>query len=98
MGGLQGIDAKKAMLFVGVMTVHSFAEGVGMGMSFGGGQSLGLCVCIAIAIHNIPEGIAVCLVLIPKGVSPFRSSVLFYFLLLRWIHYHIILFLFNFYI
>jgi zinc transporter, ZIP family len=32
--GLVKLDARKAMLFIGVMTAHSFAEGVGVGVSF----------------------------------------------------------------
>lgn len=48
-------DARKAVLLVAVMTVHSSAEGIGVGVSFGGGESLGLVTALAIAIHNIPE-------------------------------------------
>ena len=71
-GALSGADALKALLIVGVMTAHSFAEGVGVGVSFGGGQDFGTFISIAIAIHNIPEGLAISLVLIPKGVKPWK--------------------------
>ena len=72
---LKGKDAKKVLIFIGVMTIHSLAEGIGMGMSFGGGTSLGLFVNIAMAIHNFPEGIAVALVLVSKGISPLTATV-----------------------
>ena len=51
------------------MTLHSFAEGVGIGVSYGGGAELGIFITIAIAIHNIPEGLAISLVLVPRGAS-----------------------------
>ena len=75
MASLRGRDAKKVLLFIGVMTIHSLAEGIGMGMSFGGGVSLGFFVNIAMAVHNLPEGIAVALVLVSKGVSPTTATV-----------------------
>ena len=71
---LASSDARKALLLVGVMTVHSFAEGAGVGVSFGGGQSLGLVTALAIAIHNIPEGLAISLVLIPGGVRVLHAA------------------------
>lgn len=74
-GDLEGANALKALMIVGVMTLHSFAEGVGVGVSFGGGQSLGLLITTAIAIHNIPEGLAISLVLVPQGTSAWRAAL-----------------------
>jgi zinc transporter, ZIP family len=66
-GALEGADALRALLVVGVMTLHSFTEGVGVGVAFGGERALGLAIAIAIAVHNIPEGLAISLVLVPRG-------------------------------
>jgi zinc transporter ZupT len=68
LGALDGAGSAKALLIVGVMTIHSISEGVGVGSSFGGGQALGLAITVAIAVHNIPEGVAISLVLVPRGV------------------------------
>ena len=68
-GALQGADAVKAIAIVAIMTVHSFTEGVAVGVSFGGGEGLGLFIALAIAVHNIPEGLAISLVLVPRGAS-----------------------------
>ncbi|MBI1729298.1 ZIP family metal transporter [Candidatus Acetothermia bacterium] len=75
LGALQGVDAKKAVIIVGIMTLHSFTEGVGIGVSFGGGAVLGIFITIAIAVHNIPEGLAISSVLVPRGVSIWKSSL-----------------------
>lgn len=68
-GRLRSADVRTAFLIIAVMTAHSAAEGIGVGVSFGGGHELGLLVTIAIAIHNIPEGIAISLALLPSGAS-----------------------------
>jgi zinc transporter ZupT len=73
-GALQGADAHRALLIVGVMTVHSFTEGVGVGVAFGAGEALGVVIAIAIAVHNIPEGLAISLVLVPRGASVSRAA------------------------
>jgi zinc transporter, ZIP family len=73
-GALVGADAAKAIAIVGVMTVHSVAEGVAVGVSYGGGEALGVFITLAIAVHNIPEGFAISLVLVPRGVSPARAA------------------------
>jgi zinc transporter ZupT len=70
---LRGADARMAFLIIAVMTAHSAAEGIGVGVSFGSGNDLGLLVALAIAIHNIPEGLAISLALIPHG-SSLRSA------------------------
>jgi zinc transporter ZupT len=69
LGRLAGEDALKALVIVGVMTVHSASEGVGVGVSYGGGERLGLLITLAIAVHNIPEGLAISLVLVPRGAT-----------------------------
>ena len=62
------------MIIVAVMTVHSAAEGVGVGVAFGGGEAIGFLTAFAIAVHNIPEGLAISLVLVPRGVSVLHAA------------------------
>jgi zinc transporter, ZIP family len=72
---LRGADALQAAALVGAMTVHSFTEGAGVGVSFGGGATLGVLIAIAIAVHNIPEGFAISLVLVPRGTGVARAAL-----------------------
>ena len=78
-------DFRKLVLILGILTVHSFPEGVAIGVSFaelnfaGGVQFLGFVVpllgifmTVAISIHNVPEGIAISIPLRSMGVSEFR--------------------------
>lgn len=69
---IKGAEAAKVVLVIGIMTLHSFGEGAGVGVSFAGskGFSQGILVTLAIAVHNIPEGLAVSMVLASRGVSP----------------------------
>ncbi len=73
-GGLTGADAVKVVLIVGIMTMHSVAEGIGVGVSFGGGEALGTFITAAIAIHNIPEGLAISLVMVPRGAPVWQAG------------------------
>ena len=68
--GLKGMDAKKIVLFLGIMTLHAVGEGCGVGVSYAGphGFPKGLVITLAIALHNIPEGLAVATVLASKKV------------------------------
>lgn len=74
-GAAQNSGLLRMILVVGVMTVHSFAEGMGVGVSYGDGSSFGDFIALSIAIHNIPEGLAISLVLIPRGTSVARASL-----------------------
>lgn len=74
-GQVTGANAIKMLMIVGIMTAHSFAEGIGVGVSFGDSASFGSFISIAIAIHNIPEGLAISLVLIPRGTSVRNSAL-----------------------
>ncbi|MFB6250350.1 MAG: ZIP family metal transporter [Halobellus sp.] len=78
-------DFKKLILILGVLTVHSFPEGVAVGVSFadlgleGGAELFGFVVpllaifmTIAISIHNIPEGIAISIPLRSMGVGNWK--------------------------
>lgn len=74
-------DFKKLVLIVGVLTVHSFPEGVALGVAFAdlgiegdlavGGlvvPSLAVFITVAISVQNIPEGLAVAIPLKTFGV------------------------------
>ena len=71
---IKGAHADKILLILVIMTVHSFSEGVGIGVSFNQGIAFGLLITIALAIHNIPEGLAISLVLVPKGMSVWKAA------------------------
>jgi ZIP family zinc transporter len=74
-GELNGADARRVLMMVGIMTAHSFSEGVGVGVSFGGGQALGLFITAAIAVHNIPEGLAISLAMVPRGTPVWKAGL-----------------------
>lgn len=72
---LTGAGATKALLILGVMTAHSFAEGIGVGVAFAGREGLGAYVTAAIALHNVPEGLAIALVLVPQGMPVWKVGL-----------------------
>lgn len=71
---LKGSDAKRAVLIFAVMTFHSAAEGIGLGVSFGGGEALGMYITFALALHNVPEGLAISLAMVPRGTSVRKAA------------------------
>ena len=72
---VRGADATKVLLIVGIMTAHSAAEGVGVGVGYGGGRELGDFITIAIALHNVPEGLAIALIMVPRGATVTRAAL-----------------------
>ena len=74
-GELDSRDSFKIISILAIMTVHSFTEGVGVGVAFGGGDAVGIYITTAIAIHNIPEGLAISLVMVPRGTSPAKAGL-----------------------
>jgi len=75
-GKLHGMDAKKAIMVLAIMTLHAFSEGLGVGVSYGGdkGGQQGVATTWAIGIHNIPEGLAVAMVAVPRGESKWKAA------------------------
>jgi ZIP family zinc transporter len=80
-------DFKKLVLILGVLTVHSFPEGVAIGVSFADlgleGASavaigpfavpiLAVFMTVAISIHNVPEGTAISIPLRSMDVPEWR--------------------------
>lgn len=78
-------DFRKLVLIVGVLTVHSFPEGVALGVAFAdlgiegdlvvaglAVPALAVFITIAISIQNIPEGLAVAIPLHTYGVSNWK--------------------------
>ena len=79
-------DYRKLLLILGILTVHSFPEGVAIGVSFAelGFENAGIRVggfaipllavfmTVAISIHNVPEGVAISIPLRSLGVSERR--------------------------
>lgn len=73
MEGLTDAGAKRILLILGTMFIHSFPEGLAVGVAYGSGEvGLGVIMAIAISIHNIPEGIAISLPLRAEGVSGWK--------------------------
>ncbi|KAA3643246.1 MAG: ZIP family metal transporter [Chloroflexi bacterium] len=72
--GLSGSGAKRIILVLVTLFIHSFPEGIAVGVAYGSGEvGLGLLMAVAIAIHNIPEGLAVGLPLRAGGIGGWQS-------------------------
>jgi zinc transporter ZupT len=73
---LRGASARRVLLILVTLFIHSFPEGAAIGVGYGAGDGsdsqLGLLLALAIAIQNIPEGLAVALPLKAEGVATWR--------------------------
>mmetsp|Transcript_10552 Transcript_10552/g.16019 ORF Transcript_10552/g.16019 Transcript_10552/m.16019 type:complete len:300 (-) Transcript_10552:243-1142(-) len=71
------VEGSRILLIMFVMTLHSVSEGIGIGVAFGGerGTHLGKFISLSLAMHNIPEGLAVALVLSSRRVSRLRTAL-----------------------
>lgn len=78
-------DFGKLVLIIGVLTVHSFPEGVALGVAFAdlgvegdlviGGlavPALAVFITVAVSVQNVPEGLAVAIPLKTFGVANWR--------------------------
>jgi len=81
----EAVDVRKLVLILGVLTVHSFPEGIAIGVAFAelnlvGGvpvfgftvPALAIAMTVAISVHNVPEGVAIAIPLRAMGVSEAR--------------------------
>jgi ZIP family zinc transporter len=73
-GELAKADALKAFTLIGVMTIHSFPEGIAVGLALGKSLHFGFLISLVIALHNIPEGLAIGLVLVPQGMKTWKAG------------------------
>lgn len=78
-------DVRKLALIIGVLTVHSFPEGVALGVAFAdlgiegdlvvaglAIPALAVFITVAISVQNIPEGLAVAIPLHTYGVANWK--------------------------
>ncbi|KAF4669242.1 hypothetical protein FOL47_002631 [Perkinsus chesapeaki] len=76
LGTLKGARASRAAVVLLGMMVHSLGEGLCLGLSSASDKShLGGLVFSSIALHNIPEGAALCLAFVAKGMTPLEGAL-----------------------
>jgi zinc transporter ZupT len=77
-GEIKGTKARRVWLLFLSLMVHSAGEGLSLGASGAADESpqLGKLVLAALALHNIPEGVAVTMAFMSRGLSRRTSMFL----------------------
>jgi len=67
----------KLWLFILAITIHNFPEGMAVGVSFGGGDyKAGTALAIGIGLQNMPEGLAVALLLLREKTTRAKAFLI----------------------
>eukprot|EP00927_Polykrikos_kofoidii_P051992 TRINITY_DN45761_c0_g1_i1.p1 TRINITY_DN45761_c0_g1~~TRINITY_DN45761_c0_g1_i1.p1 ORF type:complete len:275 (-),score=31.75 TRINITY_DN45761_c0_g1_i1:303-1127(-) len=75
-GNLSGSNAATVMIIFLSMFIHAIGEGLSIGVSaIHSKEGLNLVVLLTLAVHNIPEGMALCMAFRGKGMSIGRSAL-----------------------
>eukprot|EP00494_Astrolonche_serrata_P030167 UN30434 len=74
---LKGSQAKKAIVLIFSMAIHSIGEGISVGVAAKSQhvKLLNTVVVFSLAVHNIPEGLAISLILRHRGMSVLQSCL-----------------------
>ncbi len=68
---------RRIWMFILVVTVHNFPEGLAVGVNYGAGDyDNGLALAIAIGIQNMPEGLAVAMPLLGLGYPAWKAIMI----------------------
>lgn len=68
---------RRIWLFILVITVHNFPEGIAVGVNYGAGEyANGLTLAIAIGLQNMPEGLAVAMPLLGLGYPAWKALLI----------------------
>merc|ERR1719181_510626 len=73
---VKGERARKCLLLFWSVLIHSIGEGLCIGSSAVSAHGTGYLVTACIALHNIPEGAAIALAFLTRGVSKRTSIIL----------------------
>jgi zinc transporter, ZIP family len=77
--GLAGIVLGHRLISDGnqyeIPNLNGLDAGVAVGVSFAGDSALAGFMSTAVAVHNIPEGLAIALVLVPRGTPVWKAAL-----------------------
>merc|ERR1719253_1903654 len=73
---VKGQRARKVLLLFWSVLIHSLGEGLCLGSSAAASEGTGNMVMSCIALHNIPEGAAIALAFLTRGVSKRMACIM----------------------